>query len=121
MARVTMFHFSAEKPAALSRFYKEVFGWSFEPTNAPNPTWFVQCGPTDEPGIDGLLHTRERDSSVINTIEVGDMEEVINSIQLRGGRIIDRRTIPSAGEIALFQDPEGNVFQLRQPPRDQEQ
>jgi predicted enzyme related to lactoylglutathione lyase len=116
-----MFHFSAKQPEVLARFYYEVFGWSFERTEAPNPTWHVMSGSPDEPGIDGMLHTRERDNSVVNTIEVSDIESVLDSIVLRGGRVIDKRAIPSAGQIALFEDPEGNVFQLRQPPRYQEE
>jgi hypothetical protein len=115
-----MFHFSANRPEVLSRFYNELFGWEFKRTEAPNPTWYVVSGGSDEPGIDGMLHTRERDNAVVNTIEVTDIETVIYSITSKGGRVIDRRTIPSAGEIALFEDPEGNVFQLQQPPRREE-
>lgn len=116
-----MFHFSAGKPEALSKFYYEVFGWEFKRTEAPNPTWYVVSGPPEEPGIDGMLHTRERDRAVVNTIEVTDIEYLLESIVSKGGRVVDRRTIPSAGEIAIFEDPEGNVFQLRQPPRDDEE
>ena len=121
MARVTMFHFSASEPEVLARFYVEVFGWEFKRTKATNPTWQVVCGSQDEPGIDGMLHTRERDSRVVNTIEVTDVESMLESIVSKGGRVIDRRTIPLAGEIALFEDPENNVFQVRQPPRSEDE
>jgi len=116
MARVKMFHFSATDPELLTRFYSEVVGWEFSRMDAPNPTWFASAGPPGEPGIDGMLHTRERDNAVVNTIEVSDIESVIRSVESHGGQIIDRRSIPGAGELALFSDPEQNVFQLRQPP-----
>ncbi len=117
MARVRMFHFSAAKPEKLTEFYAEVFGWDFSRMDAPNPTWYASAGPPNEPGIDGMLHTRERDNAVVNTIEVLDIESIIQSVESHGGKIIDRRTIPGAGELALFSDPEQNVFQLRQPPQ----
>ena len=78
--------------------------------------WIITTGPRDAPGIDGILHTRERDSSVVNTIEVDDLDAFLSRIESAGGRIIERRTIPAAGEKALFEDPEHNVFQLGQPP-----
>ena len=120
MARVTMFHLSGTKPESLIPFYREVFGWEFTPSHAPQPTWHISAGARDEPGIDGMLHTREHDSAVVNTINVTDLNSVVESIESRGGRIIDRRTIPEAGELALFENPRHNVFQLRQPPENQE-
>ena len=113
-----MFHLSGEQPAKLIPFYKDVFGWQFAETEAPNPTWHIVTGNPGDPGVNGMLHTRERDSAVVNTIEVDDISDVIASIETRGGRILDRRTIPMAGEIALFEDPAHNVFQLRQPPNE---
>lgn len=116
MSRVTNFHVSAENPEELMSFYREMFGWEFEQTNNPRPTWFIKTGEEDEPGIDGMLHTRERDSAVVNTIETKDMSAAVAAIERLGGHVLDRRTIPGAGELVLFADPEQNVFQLRQPP-----
>lgn len=116
MARVTMFHFSGSDPKALAEFYRTVFGWKFADANAPRPTWHVATGDPGEPGIDGMLHTRERDSAVVNTIDVSDIDSVIQAVEANGGRILDRRTIPGAGTIAIFEDPQQNQFQLREPP-----
>ena len=116
MPRVVTFHISGSNPENLIPFYQGVFAWSFQKTGAPRPTWFITTGPGDAPGIDGILHTRERDSSVVNTIEVDNMDVFVSRIESAGGRIIERRTIPVAGKLALFEDPEHNVFQLRQPP-----
>lgn len=121
MAKVTMFHLSGTEPESLIPFYREVFGWKFTRRNAPRPTWQISAGPEDEPGVDGMLHTREHDSAVVNTINVTDLNSVVDSIESHGGRIIDRMTISEAGELALFEDPEHNVFQLRQPPAKKEQ
>ena len=120
MARVTTFHFSGSDPESLSEFYGTIFGWKFKRTPATNPTWFVSTGLPDESGIDGMLHTRERDNAVVNTIEVSNINLVIKSVETAGGTILDRRTIPGAGQIALFADPEQNVFQLREPPEKSE-
>ena len=118
MARVTTFHLSGDQPDKLIPFYRDTFGWVFRKTDNPTPTWFVKTGDSEQAGIDGMLHTREHDSAVVNTIEIDDMDAVIARVEERGGRVLDRRTIPQAGEIALFEDPEHNVFQLRRPPAD---
>ena len=115
MARVTHFHISGENPEQLIEFYQAVFGWHFEQQQAPRPTWYIRATTPGEPGIDGLLHTREHDSRVVNTIEVDDVDAVVASIKDRHGRVLDRRSIPGIGQLALFEDLEGNLFQLRSP------
>jgi predicted enzyme related to lactoylglutathione lyase len=49
-------------------------------------------------------------------VETEERREYLERETRRGGTVLDRRTIPFAGELALFTDPEGNVLQLRQPP-----
>ena len=115
MARVTHFHVSAESPEKLIPFYRKLFGWQFEKTPAPSPTWMINTGEEGQPGIDGFLHTRSMDSRVVNTIEVQDIDGLISRIESAGGRILQRTEIPQAGKLALFEDPEQNLFQLRQP------
>jgi predicted enzyme related to lactoylglutathione lyase len=118
--RVTLFHLSGDEPEAIISFYEEIFGWEFEKAQSPRPAWFIRTGDDTEPGINGMLHTRERDATVVNTIEVDDMESAVAQIEKRGGRILDRRKIPGAGELSLFRDPENNEFQLRRPPESKE-
>ena len=116
MPRVTHFHISAEDPPELIPFYRDVFGWHFENTPAPSPTWRIKTG-DNEPGIDGILHTRSRDNRVVNTIAVDDLDSIVARIEAGGGRILERVEIPQVGKLALFEDPENNLFQLRQPIR----
>ena len=116
MARVVAFHISGKSPDSLIAFYRSAFGWEFKKAKNTRPTWFIVTGPEDKPGIDGMLHTRERDNRVVNTIETESLDSVVESIKAAGGRLVDQRTIPQAGKLALFEDPEGNMFQLRQPP-----
>jgi predicted enzyme related to lactoylglutathione lyase len=115
MARVTHFHISAGAPEKLIPFYRELFGWQFEKTLAPSPTWMIKTGEAGQPGIDGILHTRSMDSRVVNTIEVQDIDDMISRIESGGGRVLQQTEIPQAGKLALFEDPEQNLFQLRQP------
>jgi predicted enzyme related to lactoylglutathione lyase len=118
MARVVAFHISGRNPESLIPFYRSTLGWEFKKAENPRPTWFITTGAEDKSGIDGMLHTRERDNRVVNTIETEAIDSVVASIEAAGGRLIDRRSIPQAGELALFEDPEGNMFQLRQPPNE---
>jgi hypothetical protein len=113
MPRVTHFHISGEDPQKLIQFYRNLFGWHFENTPAPSPTWTINTG-EDDPGIDGILHTRSKDNRVVNTIDVDDIESIVARIESTGGRILERIEIPQVGKLALFEDPENNLFQLRQ-------
>ena len=108
MSRVTHFHISGNAPAALIGFYRDIFGWEFEKAQSPRPTWHIKTGDGRAAGIDGLLHTRETDSRLVNTIEVDDIDDIVSRIESYGGTIIQLLEIPEAGKLALFEDPEQN-------------
>lgn len=114
MPKVTMFHISADAPEKLMPFYKSVLGWEFQETPGPSETWFITAGAKEEPGIDGMLHLRVQDSRVVDTIEVRNIKETLHQIKALGGRVIQEVSIPEAGDLALFEDPQGNLFQLRE-------
>jgi uncharacterized protein len=115
MPRVTHFHISGTIPESLIPFYESLFEWRFERTPTPSPTWLIMTDHGEKPGIDGVLHTRTRDNRVVNTIEVDDIEIFVSRIESAGGRILERNEIPQVGTLVLFEDPEQNLFQLRQP------
>ena len=117
MPKVTMFHISAEAPDRLMAFYKNILGWDFQETPGPSKTWFITAGDEKEPGIDGMLHLRSRDSRVVDTIEVSNIDKMVRQISALGGRVVETASIPEPRKLALFEDPEGNLFQLREGPR----
>ena len=115
MPRVTHFHISGTVPESLIPFYELLFEWRLERTPTASPTWLIMTDHGEKPVIDGIRHTRSRDNRVVNTIEVDDIETFVSRIESAGGRILERNKIPQVGTFVLFEDPEQNLFQLRQP------
>ena len=114
MPRVIHFDISAENPKELAKFYEQVFNWKFEKWEGPMDYWLITTG-KDEPGIDGGLSKREKETKTINTINVSSIDDYIEMIKLNKGVIIEPKTlIPGVGWTASFQDPEGNLFGLMQ-------
>lgn len=115
MARVTHFDISALKPERFIDFYKSVFGWEFEKWGDGSMAyWMINTG-GDEPGINGGLSIRQKDSSVVNSISVADIDKTIKEIEKHGGKIIHPKTaIPGYGYYAMFSDTEENILSIMQ-------
>ena len=112
MPRVIHFDINAEKPEKLTEFYNQVFGWKFEKWEGPMDYWLIMTG-ENEPGIDGGLSRRERETGTVNTIGVSSIDEYVEKIKENEGVIIVPKTaVPGVGWTALFIDPEGNTFGL---------
>ena len=115
MARIVHFDISGDKPEKLIPFYEKIFDWKFSKWEGPMEYWMIETGPDGQPGINGGLAKRERDSRVINTIDVKDLDSVVDEIKKNGGTIItEKAPVPGVGWFAQFEDPEGNVLALMQ-------
>lgn len=116
MPRVTHFEIPADNPERAIRFYGDVFGWKFQKWEGPLEYWLVQTG-AEEPGIDGGLMRRGNPvASVVNTIEVRKLNDVLGVIEQKGGKtVVPKTPIPGVGYFAYFHDPEGNMFGVMEP------
>ena len=56
------------------------------------------------------------DSLVVNTIGVGNLNEMIAKVEANGGTIaVPKKPVPGIGWLAYFKDVEGNLFGILQP------
>ena len=116
MARVTHFDISADNPEKLQPFYQDIFGWEFEKWTGPMDYWLITTGPEDKPGINGGLAKRQADNSVVNTIEVENIDSVIEKVLAQGGKVVvEKGPIPGVGWFAQLEDPERNCMGIMQP------
>ena len=54
-------------------------------------------------------------TSVVNTINVEDVEKIVSEITSNGGEIVvPVMEIPNIGKVAYFKDPDGNVMGIIQ-------
>ena len=116
MARVVHFEIPADDPMRCERFYREVFGWSFQKWEGPQEYWLVQTG-TGGRGIDGGVMKRQSPGpGTVNTIEVESLDDALRRIQQQGGAVAaPRMPIPGVGWLAYCTDTESNTFGVLQP------
>ncbi|HSX33466.1 MAG TPA: VOC family protein [Candidatus Saccharimonadales bacterium] len=115
MGRVIHFEISADDVERAKKFY-EIFGWKIEDAHMPGGEyWLAKTGSGD--GIDGAIMPRSYNTqAIINTIEVDNLDEMIEKVKAAGGKITrDKDTIPGVGDFVYGEDSEGNVFGMLQP------
>jgi predicted enzyme related to lactoylglutathione lyase len=126
MGRVLHFEIHASDPDRAERFYAGVFGWTVQRIGGPVDYRLVTTGPAEENGIDGAILQRQGDdpakSQPVNgyvcTIGVDSLEETELAVAAAGGQqVVERMEVPGVGDLAYFNDTEGNVFGALQPVR----
>ena len=116
MARLVHFEMNVKDVHKAISFYEDVFGWRFQKWDGPMDYWLVMTGDEDEPGIDGGLgYEEEGFPKVVNTIDVGNIDEVIKKIESKGGEIVKpKHAVPGVGWLAYFKDSEGVMSGIMQ-------
>jgi len=97
------------------RFYEAAFGWRIEPWGPPD-YYQIFTGTAEQPGIHGdLRHRREPLAGTGNrgfecTITVESLDQILTAIEANGGRVVpgSRYRIEGVGDLAYFEDTEGN-------------
>jgi predicted enzyme related to lactoylglutathione lyase len=121
---VIHFEIMGRDPAALSKFYGDVFGWAIKPPMAGDPMEYntVDTVPEDDNVISGGIgKAREGyEGHVTFYIRVDDVEAALNKIEARGGsRMMGPDNVPMPNgasiTIGLFHDPEGRTIGLVDP------
>ena len=116
MPRLVHFELNVKDVEKTKKFYENVFGWKIEKWSGPIDYWLIMTGDESEPGIDGGLgQIEEGFPSVVNTIDVKNVDEVVKKIESNGGEIIrPKHAIPGVGWLAYFKDAEGIVSGIMQ-------
>jgi predicted enzyme related to lactoylglutathione lyase len=101
-------------------FYEAVFGWRIEAWGPPG-YYQIYTGTPEAPGILGDLRGRREPLEGTGnrgyecTIGVDDLAAAISAIEAHGGAIVARPfRIEGVGDLAYFQDTEGNRAGLMQ-------
>jgi hypothetical protein len=120
----TIIHFEipAEDLEKLKTFYTKLFDWKIIKAPGPVDYWVIQTVPTDQqcmtlrPGVNGGMYKKEAPAqTVINYIEVEDIDKAISNIAELGGTVtMPKQEVMGVGYIAHGLDPEGNPFAVLQ-------
>ncbi|GAC1656361.1 MAG: VOC family protein [Vulcanimicrobiaceae bacterium] len=116
--RVIHFEIPADDFPRARKFYTEMFGWDIKQLHGPTEYWSAKTG-TGTAGINGaFLRRGGAVTSVVNTIEVDDLDAALEKLLACGGAMVGPKiAIEGAGEFAYCKDTEGNVFGMIEPQR----
>jgi uncharacterized protein len=111
MPRVVHFEIPADDPERAVRFYQEVFGWTSNRWDGPEPYWLITTGDDSQPGINGgIMRKHHPEQPLANTIDVPSVDEFSAKIEAAGGQVVlPKMAVPGIGWLAYFKDTEGNV------------
>lgn len=106
------FAINADNVQRAKAFYEKTFGWEFRPWGPPN---FYQVWNAGQ-GLLGALHERRElvpgkpIYAFEATIAVDDIRATLKAAEASGGRVLMQPyLIEGVGEIAYFEDSEGNA------------
>ena len=115
------FAINADNVPRARDFYKNVFGWTFEPWGPPN-FYLIETGNQPVHPVGGLLQERRElipGGKMIGfecTVSVPDLDATLRAIESHGGKVITSKFhIPTVGTCCYFEDTEGNVAGVIQP------
>ena len=116
MPRLVHFEMNVKDVHKAISFYEDVFGWRFEKWDGPMDYWLIMTGDEDETGIDGGLgYAEEGFPKVVNTIDVANIDDIIEKIESKGGEIVrPKHAVPHVGWLADFKYSEGVMSGLMQ-------
>ena len=111
------FAINADDVGRARRFYERVLGWTFRPWGPPDYYQIPNAGS----GLLGALQERRemrpgtRATGFETTFGVDDLKAVLSAAESEGGRILmPPYRIEGVGELAYFEDPEGNAVGVMQ-------
>jgi len=108
--RVVHFEIPANQPEALTRFYSDLFGWTFHKAPMDGPAYWLCDTGSDEPGINGAVMQRQSPQQpCVNYVNVASVDAAIEKATQLGAQVaLPKSPIPGVGAIAVIIDPEGN-------------
>lgn len=109
--RVIHFEIAGRDPAALQRFYADLFGWKID-TN--NPGGYGMTSGDETGVVVGIGGSQDGSAGhVTGYVTVSDIDATLAQATKLGGRVVMPKFSPGGGAtLALFADPDGHVIGL---------
>ncbi len=110
--KLVHFEMPAQDAARATRFYRDLFGWSFRDPGMPGVEYHMtEAG--GEPG--GAVYPSEGgEKGPIVYFDTDDIDAMLTHVRELGGEAEEKSPIPGVGWFARCRDTEGNPFSLFQ-------
>jgi hypothetical protein len=120
---IAWFEIGTDEPAAVERFYGDVFGWTFtddDPSNGTGGTtaYRIVTTPAEDGLRGGIFATGGTvPNYAVFTVLVADTAQTCRRAEAAGGKVlVAPQTAPSGLVFAHLLDPSGNHFGVFTPP-----
>lgn len=112
--RIVHFEIPANEPQALTKFYSEMFGWTFQKAPIPGPEYWMCKTGSEGPGIDGAVMQRQNAGQPwMNYVDVASIDASLATATKLGAQVaLPRTPVADMGFVAAFIDPQGNICGL---------
>jgi len=112
--RIVHFEIPSDNPSALTSFYTELFGWSFEKADLPGPEYWLCDTGGDGPGINGAVMQRQNAGQPwMNYVDVPSIDAALEKATQLGGKVaLPKMPIAGLGAVAAIIDLDGNICGL---------
>ena len=112
--RVVHFEIPANEPEALTKFYRDLFGWTFQKAPIPGVEYWLCDTGSDGPGINGAVMQRQNPQQTwMNYVDVASIDVAIDKATKLGAQVaLPKMPVPGVGAVAAIIDPQGNVCGL---------
>jgi predicted enzyme related to lactoylglutathione lyase len=115
VGNIVNFHLPADDVERAATFYREVFGWEFEPFAGSPVPYFVYQPNGEGAGIPAAITARKDIvKAPTPTIEVDHIDQAMIDIAMKGGQQGSVQDIPGLGRFGYAIDSEGNIIALVQ-------
>jgi len=112
MYSLTQYELPTTMPINAMAFYNQIFGWTFQ---LKNQRIYLAINDSDETTITRST-VPETVNPMLNTIEVKDVDKMVQKIRQEGGEIvIPKMAVPGIGWLAYFKGPDEHIFSVMEP------
>ena len=118
MPNISYFEVPADDVKRAKKFYTDILGWDFMPTQVPGiqvEYWNISTGKSrkDTLNMGGLYQRKDPSSHILMYALVDDMDKALAQVERLGGRIFSpKMTLDTVGVLVTIIDSEGNLIGL---------
>jgi predicted enzyme related to lactoylglutathione lyase len=114
MNTVVHFEIPADRPEVVTKFFSDVFGWSFQKWGEEQ-YWLTDANSKDAKNAIGgaVMARKDPRQPMVNSIQVESIDAMVPLIERNGGKIVvAKMPVGDFGFLAYFTDPDGIIHGL---------